>query len=175
MNQRITGLFLATALLAATSIAQAQWVWVNDKGVKQLSDQPPPPGTPANRILKAPRGAALPDLRKEMAEASANGGDTPAAEAKPAPKAPPTLAERNADYKKRQKEAADNEAKAAAEAQHASEKTKYCAEAKNNIAMMESGMRISEMGPNGERNFMSDESRAQKLQENRNAYNKTCK
>lgn len=176
MNQRITGLVLATALLACTSLAQAQWVWVNDKGVKQLSDQPPPPGTPANRILKAPRGAIVPGLRKDVAEAPAAGSEpAPAAEKKEAPKAPPTLAERNADFKKRQKEAADAEAKAAAEAQHASEKAKYCATAKDNIAMMESGVRISEMGPNGERNFMSDESRAQKLRENREAYNKTCK
>jgi hypothetical protein len=169
MNQRITRLVLATALIACTSLAQAQWMWVNEKGVKQLSDQPPPPGTPPSRILKAP-------LRKELATegAPANGEEAPPADAKtPPPK--PTLAERNADFNKRQKEAAEKSAKAEAEAQHASEKAKYCAEAKNQIAMLESGMRVSELGPNGERNFMSDEDRAQKLQQNRNAYNKTCK
>lgn len=177
MNQRITRLALATALIACTSLAQAQWVWVNEKGVKQLSDQPPPPGTPSNRILKAPRGAAPPDLRKELAAPPTNGEDaaqTDAPEAKvPPPK--PTLAERNVDFNKRQKEAAEKSAKEAEEAQRASEKAKYCAAAKDNLAMLESGMRVSEMGPNGERNFMSDDTRAKQIQDQRASYNKTCK
>lgn len=174
MNQRITRLALATALIACTSLAQAQWLWVNEKGVKQFTDQPPPPGTPANRILKSPRGAAVAELQKDAAAPAATGEEAPADEAK-APPPKPTLAERNADFNKRQKETAEKNAKAAEEAQRASEKVKYCAEAKNNITMLESGMRVSEVGPNGERSFMSDEGRAQKLQEHRNAFNKNCK
>lgn len=173
MNQRITRLALATALIACTSLAQAQWLWVNDKGVKQLSDQPPPPGTPANRILKAPRGAAAAELRKEMAATPANGDETPAGEDK-ASAAKPSLAERNADYKKRQQENAEKTAKAEADAKREAEKKKYCAEAKNNIGMLESGMRVSEMGPNGERNFMSDDTRAQKIKEQRESVNSVC-
>jgi hypothetical protein len=174
MNQRITRLALATALIACTSLAQAQWLWLNEKGVKQFTDQPPPPGTPANRILKSPRGATVPALQKDLATPSPSEDDAPAADAK-APPPKPTLAERNADFNRRQKEAAEKNAKAAEEAQRASEKVKYCAEAKNNIAMLESGMRVSEMGADGERSFMSDEGRAQKLQEHRNAFNKNCK
>lgn len=174
MNQRITRLVLATALIACTSLAQAQWMWVNEKGVKQFSDQPPPPGTPANRILKSPRGQSAADLQKELAAPPADSEEAPPADAK-APPPKPTLAERNAEFNKRQKESAEKNAKAAEEAQRASEKAKYCAEAKGNIAMLESGMRVSEMGPNGERSFMSDEGRAQRLQEHRNAYNKNCK
>lgn len=171
MNQRITRLVLATALIACSSLAQAQWMWVNEKGVKQLSDQPPPPGTPANRILKAPRGQALPDLRQPAAE----GAETPPpAEAK-APPAKPTLAERNADFNKRQKLAAENAAKEADEAQRASDKTKYCTEAKKNIDLLESGVRISEVDAKGDRGFLTDENRARQLQEGRNTYNKICK
>ena len=92
MNQRITRLALATALIACTSLAQAQWMWVNDKGVKQFSDQPPPPGTPPNRILKAPRGStAAAELRKEVAAAPAEGEEAPATDEKVAP-VKPTLA-----------------------------------------------------------------------------------
>ncbi|WP_426338244.1 DUF4124 domain-containing protein [Pseudoduganella sp. S-14] len=174
MNQRITRLALATALIACTSLAQAQWMWVNDKGVKQLSDQPPPAGTPPNRILKAPRGAAAAELRKEMAAPAANGDEAPAADEKAAP-VKPTLAERNADYKKRQQEAAEKTAKANEQAKVDAEKKKYCAEAKSNIGMLESGVRVSEMGPNGERNFMSDEARAQKIKEQRESVNSICK
>ena len=73
MNQRITRLVLATALIACSSLAQAQWMWVNEKGVKQLSDQPPPPGTPANRILKSPRGQSPAELRPQAAPTPAEG------------------------------------------------------------------------------------------------------
>lgn len=175
MNQRITRLVLATALIACSTLAQAQWMWVNEKGVKQLSDQPPPPGTPANRILKAPRGAAMPELRKEAAAApAAEGEEAPASDAK-APKAPPTVAERNADFNKRQKEAAEKAAKAADEAKREAEKKKYCSEAKKNVDLLESGARISDVTANGERGYMSDEARAKKIKEQRDSINSTCK
>ncbi|WP_161630576.1 DUF4124 domain-containing protein [Pseudoduganella violaceinigra] len=171
MNQRITRFVLATALIACTSLAQAQWMWVNEKGVKQFSDQPPPPGTPSKRILKAPRGQVIPDAQSDAPAAS--GDDAAQAEGKAPQKA--TLAERNADYNKRQKDSAEKTAKADEEAKREKEKAKYCSEAKTNIGMLESGMRVSEMGANGERGFMSDEGRSRKLQESRDAYNKTCK
>ncbi|WP_342116323.1 DUF4124 domain-containing protein [Pseudoduganella sp. OTU4001] len=177
MNQRITRLVLATALIACTSLAQAQWMWVNEKGVKQLSDQPPPPGTPANRILKAPRGAGPVDMRQQQAAAPAEGEEAaPAAagDAK-APPPKPTLAERNADYNKRQKAAAESAAKAAEEANRASEKSKYCSSAKRNIDLLESGVRISEVDSKGERGFLTDADRAKRLQEDRSTYDKTCK
>jgi len=174
MNQRITRLALATALIACTSLAQAQWMWVNDKGVKQFSDQPPPAGTPANRILKAPRGMAVAELQKEGPAKPDNGDDAAGADEKAVP-VKPTLAERNADFKKRQQENAAKAAKAEEQAKLDAEKKKYCSEAKSNIGMLESGVRVSEMGPNGERNFMSDEARAQKLKEQRESVNSMCK
>ncbi|MTW13435.1 DUF4124 domain-containing protein [Pseudoduganella eburnea] len=174
MNQRITRLALATALIACTSLAQAQWMWVNEKGVKQLSDQPPPPGTPANKILKAPRGAGVADLRNEMAPAPAEGDDAAAADTK-APKPKPTLAERNADFNKRQKENAEKTAKAEEEAKREAERKKYCTEAKANIGLLESGARISDTAPNGERTFLSDQDRARKIKEQRESVNSTCK
>ena len=45
------------AALAAAPQARAQYVWIDDKGLKQLSDRPPPPNVPAKRILKAPPSA----------------------------------------------------------------------------------------------------------------------
>jgi len=172
MNQRITRLALATVLIACTSLAQAQWIWVNEKGVKQLSDQPPPPGTPANKILKAPRGAAMADLRKD---GSAAEGEEGAPSEAAAPKAKPTLAERNADFNKRQKESAEKTAKAAEETKRETERKKYCADARSNIGLLESGARISDMAPNGERSFMTDEARAKQIKEQRESINSNCK
>lgn len=50
----------ATLLLLASSLAHAQYSWIDEKGVRQFSDRPPPPGTPAEKILKAPGHAATP-------------------------------------------------------------------------------------------------------------------
>ena len=38
----------------ATPLAYAQWQWVDKDGRKVFSDQPPPPGTPNDKILKRP-------------------------------------------------------------------------------------------------------------------------
>ena len=43
---------LATAL--GTSVAWAQWQWIDKDGRKVFSDQPPPPGTPNDKIVKRP-------------------------------------------------------------------------------------------------------------------------
>src|SRR5262249_4341212 len=106
MNQRISGLVLVVALIASASPASAQWMWLNENGIKHLADQPPPASAPPNRILKAPP-AQMPDLRKELNPPAADPDAAPA-EA-PAPKAKPrlTLAERNADYNKRRVESAE--------------------------------------------------------------------
>lgn len=55
---------LCAGVLALTSLlAHAQYSWIDDKGMRVFSDRPAPPGTPPERILKAPRGlesSALP-------------------------------------------------------------------------------------------------------------------
>ncbi|WP_395398836.1 DUF4124 domain-containing protein [Pseudoduganella sp. UC29_106] len=93
MNQRISGLALVLATLATALPAQAQWMWVNERGVKQLSDQPPPPSVPPGRILKAPPGQ-MSDLRKQL--------NAPAADAAAAPSAEPAEAKvKGAPYSRR--------------------------------------------------------------------------
>jgi uncharacterized protein (DUF3084 family) len=172
----MTRLTLSALLLGCTAMAQAQWMWVNDKGVKQLSDQPPPVGTPANRILKAPPGQ-MPDLRKELNAAAAAPEDKDKAAEAAASKAPArqTVAERNADYNKRQKEAAEKAQQSAQDAQQASAKADNCANARKNLKVLESGQRISDVDANGEKTFMSDEQRAKRMKEDRAAVDQNCK
>ncbi|MCG2584114.1 DUF4124 domain-containing protein [Massilia sp. TS11] len=148
---------LATCLLLFASLAQAQYVWVDEKGIKQFSDRPPPPNTPKKNILKEP-GQVSP---YQMQDASA-----PAEPPKDAPKTP-TLADRNADFKKRQKESAEADKKAAEEAQRARDEAANCRAAREALAGLESGARIGLTAPNGERSFMSDEQRAQELAKTR--------
>jgi hypothetical protein len=143
-------LFAACVLLAGSSLAQAQYSWIAENGVRQFSDRPPPPGTPPHKILKAP-GRALPAA-----------SDT--APAVPAPtKGPKTLAEREAEYRARSKMREEQDKKDAAEAQRQRDLAQHCQDARDMRAHVESGIRIAKVDAKGERSFMTDEERAAQL------------
>jgi hypothetical protein len=129
MRNHINQSVLLGVLLLASTLAHAQFAWIDEKGVRHYSDQPPPTNTPDAKILKLPRGMARP---------------APTADAAPAPeipaaKAAPTLAEREMDYNKRQAKAAVNEKKAAADKQLADTKRTQCKNAADAKAILDSG------------------------------------
>jgi type IV secretory pathway VirB10-like protein len=142
-------------LLCCAGAAQAQFVWIGPNGTRQYSDQPPPPGTPASKILKAP---GRPTLAQE----------TPAAESASAPATvkTPTLAEREADYRKRAKAREEQEAKAQAEARRSAARAEYCKDARKNQRVIESGIRIADIGADGQRRYLSDAERAAAAERN---------
>jgi type IV secretory pathway VirB10-like protein len=174
MNQRISGFALVVAMLTSALPAHAQWVWVNERGIKQLSDQPPPISVPPNRILKAPPGQ-MPDLRKELNASPTDAAPAPTPE-KPEPKvnARPTLAERNADYNKRRVDTAEKEQKATQEAQQAASKSENCKKTRTNLAALESGQRIVDIDAQGERSFIDDAQRAKRIKENQSLLAQNC-
>lgn len=145
------------ALLAFASSAWAQYVWIDDKGTKQFSDMPPPASVPKNRVLKQPGKTLTPADAVPDAGAS-TGADN-------ATKAPPSLAERNAEFNKRRAEQAEKDKKAADEAQAARDKAKNCENARIYQRALESGQRLSSTDKNGERVYISDEQRNREIQE----------
>lgn len=146
--------FAACLLLAGSSLAHAQYAWIGENGVRQFSDRPPPPGTPAHKILKAP-GRALP---------AAPAAASDAASAVPAPtRGPKTLAEREAEYRARSKMREEQDKKDAAEAQRQRDLAQHCQDARDMRAHVESGIRIAKVDAKGERSFMTDEERAAQL------------
>jgi hypothetical protein len=155
MNHRfklLTTRCLAAALLFTTSaLAMAQYIWIDDKGVKQLSDRPPPPSVPEKRILKAPGKPLFNPYAPAEQEPSAASA-APAAEAAK----PLTLAERNADFNKRKTEAAEAAKTAAAEAQRKSESAANCDAARKNQQALDNGMRVRAYDQNGEPAYMND-------------------
>ncbi|MBV7534998.1 DUF4124 domain-containing protein [Duganella sp. sic0402] len=140
------GLTLAAALLAISPLATAQYIWIDDKGFKQLSDRPPPPSVAENRILKSPG--------KPVFNPYAPAESEPAAI-----KAPPTIAERNADFNKRQAATAEAARSAASEAQHTIDKAANCDAARKNQLALDQGLRLSTFDQNGERGYMNDAQR----------------
>jgi len=141
-------------LLAVAAPAMAQYIWIDAKGVKQLSDRAPPPDVPANRILKAPGkpmfnpNAPTPD--------SEESSDTQEPKARTAP----TLAERNADFAKRQKQAAEAAQKSADEGARKASDAANCAAARSNQQALDQGLRMTTYNQAGEQVYMDDTQRA---------------
>jgi len=160
------GLIAGLALLAAGAAAHAQYVWIDDKGLKQYSDRPPPSSVPIKRILKAPNLTLMSGYSEAGAESAASAAS---AASTPPAKAAPTTAERNADFNKRKGEQAEQARKAGEEAQRKSALTANCEANRKHQALLESGARIATVEANGEQGFLSDEARARQLAATRRA------
>jgi hypothetical protein len=143
------------ALLLFASFAHAQYVWIDEKGLKQFSDRPPPPTIPLKNIIKAPNHSAL----------AVPGAEAAAGDAKVAveTKAPPSLADRNVDYKKRAKEQAEKDAKSQEEEKDKTAKKENCEIARTQRNELLSGERFTVTDKNGERAYMTDAQRAEKV------------
>jgi hypothetical protein len=164
------------AVLAAAApfvAAQSVYVWKDDAGRNVYSDTPPPPSVPRSRILKSPNiSAAAATAAAPVGDAKA--GDAKGGEAKKDDR-PKTLAERDAESKKRNAEAADK-AKAANE-KSAAEKdnTQRCNDLRNQLAALQSGQRMSRTNDKGEREVMDDSARAQMAERTQADIAKSCK
>lgn len=154
LRATLPGLMAVGTLLAA-GLAHAQYAWIDDKGVRHYSDRPPPATVPAAKVLKAP-GKRADDAAPAEAQPS---------QAAPKADAAPTLADREADYRKRAQERAKQEEKAAADAARAKAKAQSCDNARRYKAMLDSGIRVVDTGADGERRYLSDDERAKRAAE----------
>jgi hypothetical protein len=157
---------LASLTLSLAAVASAQYIWLDESGVKQYSDAPPPTSVPKNRILKEPgtRSKAETDSVSE----SGKGANSETA-------APPTTwAEKNAAFQKRRAEQAKKDAKAAEEEKLAADKAKNCENASNQQQILSTGQAIFRLDKNGQRTFVTEEQRQKELQETNKALD-NCK
>ena len=157
------------AVLSLSANAFAQYVWLNDKGVKQYSDMPPPASVPDNHIVKTP-GVARHTPSSVSPMAGPTGGVEGGAASAPATdklKTPMTTAEKNMDFQKRKIEQAESDKKAAEEKQMAADKSKNCERARDYQKALDSGQRIAHTDRNGERAYLNDAQRAQETKDTR--------
>jgi hypothetical protein len=151
----------AAAVIAALSFATAalaQYVWVDDKGIKQFSDVPPPASVPKTRILRQPSAMQS----ASAADQNAASADAPGQSVKSA--TPMTPAEKNTDFLKRRNEQTEKDKKAADEAKRKADNAQNCERARGYAQSLENGQRVARTDKNGERAFLSDEERAGDLQ-----------
>jgi hypothetical protein len=151
----VMGKFLLILLMLATTNTFAGIIkWVDDQGQVHYSDQVPPPGT-------------LPKTLREDSK--------PQDSASSSPSAPKTLAEREAELKKEKAEQ-QSAAEKAAQQKAALEALKTnCATAQDNLRSLQSGVRIMEINGNGERTYIDDAQRQQRIEKAQQDISNYCK
>lgn len=97
-----------------------------------------------------------------------------------APSAPTSssrsIAEQDAEFRKRQIEKQDAQAKAEKSAARQEERTRACDSARSYLKTLQSGMRVARMDPNtGERVFLGDEDRAREMTTAQRAVDANCR
>ena len=147
--------------LASANTFAAVSKWVDAQGRVHYSDQPPPPDAKAETLRSASGN-----------EGTVGTSGVTAASAAAAPK---TIAEQEAELKKAQqaKQAAADKAaqkQAAADAVKAS-----CANAQQNLRTLQAGVRMVEIDANGERSYMDDTQRQQRIEKAQQEISNLCK
>jgi hypothetical protein len=167
-HRRLAGLSLAAAACVLLSTpAEAQWKWRDSRGQIHISDLPPPRDIPDKDVLQ--RSEAV--VRKPTAPAAAAPASAPPG-ASAAAKAPVDAELEERKRKAEQEQAArqkadDKKLKAARE--------ENCLRAREQLATMDSGMRIARVRPDGEREYLSDAQRASEAQRARDAIASDCR
>jgi CCR4-NOT transcriptional regulation complex NOT5 subunit len=151
MKKYLLFLLLLTSTCAFAAITK----WVDSDGRVHYSDQPPPPNA-QQKTLRS----------DDDTQVSQNASDVAA---------PKTIAEREADTKKAQiakKEAAD---KAAQQQAIAAARQANCANAQQNLRILQDGTRIRVVDANGQPSYIDDNERAQRIEKVQNDVNTYCK
>jgi hypothetical protein len=143
-------------LLGFTAGAYAQqFKWVDKDGRLQYGDVPPP-GVKAQRLRPPPGGAPAPS----SSAAKKDGEKAVSPEAA---------------FQKRQKEAKEQDEKAAKDRADAEVLRANCNAAQAALRQIQSGQRIATMNAAGERVFLDDASRASEEQRAQRAVTENCK
>jgi Domain of unknown function (DUF4124) len=165
-------LLLSLVLLPLVAQAQSQWKWRDAEGRIQYSDKQPPASVAEKDILGRPPGALRP--RQVQVVPIGQAASAPASAAAPAPKASTAVERAAASDKARQ--ASEVEAKKKADEQQAAQlRAENCKAARENVASLQSGVRIARTNEKGEREILDDAERARQLQRAQAAVASQCK
>lgn len=136
--------------------AQAQIYQYKDaSGRTVLTDQPPP-----SNIKKETLSSRVPAEPAAAGKASAE---------------PKSMAERDLEFKKRQKEAQEASAKAEKEAADKAARQQDCAQAQRQLQMLESGERLATRDDKGERVYIDDKQRAAEIDRAKKFMSEVCR
>ncbi len=171
-------LVLALAAGSFTVAAVAQWQWLDKDGRKVFSDRSPPGDIPEKSILKRPAGSAARPAPAAEAAAAADAAAPGGVAAAAAPKASaPKLSGRDTELEARKKKAEEEESakKKADEEKTNKARLENCTRAKTAMSTLQSGVRVSSMNANGEREVFDDTRRAAETKRVQDIIDASCK
>lgn len=160
--------WIAAIGLVAVLPAQAQWKWKDAKGQVHASDLPPPREIPEKDVLQRPT-----EVKRTPANAaSAPTALQPSAPAQAAakPRVDPEIEARRVRAEQEQQAKAK-----AAEDRNAATRAENCARAKQQLATIDSGMRMARLNDKGEREVLDDKARAEEAQRARQIIQSECR
>ena len=146
-------LVLVLLLTAAAAGSAQTYKWRDAAGGIQYSDTPPPPGaTEVQRLRQSgPASTAAPSAAAQ------------------------SIAEKEAEFRKRLVEKQEAEAKQAKAAEQEQIRARNCAQAKGQLAALQSGARMVQLNPQGERIPLDDAGRERAEQDAQRAVESWCK
>lgn len=147
-----------SSLLLAFSAQGQIYEYKDASGRTVYSDQPPPATVTKSRTV------AKEAARETEAPAAAKAGDPPK-----------SAADRELEFKKRQKERQEATAKADKEAADKAARKEDCERAKKSLQLLESGERVAVRDDKGERAFLDDNQRAAEADRARKAVADLCR
>lgn len=176
-----------TLLCTQVQAAGAQWVWKNAKGSKVYSDTPPPASVPKSRIIKSPRQAAvagqkrrsklankpvgLVDAKVARGEVEDASTEVEGSNEKGEKTAKNSMSEldKKLEAKRKKKEAKEKAQKQAEEEKIAEERRarqeKNCKRIEQAKRNLRSGSRISAVGEDGEKRYLSQDEVQSRLEQ----------
>lgn len=155
-------------LLTLASGAQAQWKWKDSSGNVQYSDRPPPPGTLEKDILQKPPQRYQPVVVRQY-------GASAPVEAASAPASAASRPDPQAQARQRQQEQEQAAAKKEEERKQAAQRAENCKNAKSQLQMLESGVRVTRGNEKGEQVILDDKQRADETQRARTIIASECR
>jgi hypothetical protein len=167
------GLLFALTLCAAGA-AQAQWKWRDAQGHVQYSDRAPPASVPDRDVLQRPAGqrgalVLLPMGAPNPLAGAAQAAPAAASDAASAPRRKPG----EADDPKRRAEEAQQRLRNEEAAQK--QRADNCAQAKDQIRLIQDGVRLARINAQGEREILDDAQRNRELERARTAQASECR
>jgi hypothetical protein len=169
--------FASVTLLALTvlamSPAHAQWAWRDANGRITASDRPPPNTVADKDIVSRPKAGKL------TTAGTAPGAPAASASAPAAPsaaaEAPKTALDKEVEARKTKAEQEQLAKKKADEAKQAAIKAENCQRARQQMASLDSGIRIARVNAKGEREILDDAGRAAETNKAREVIASDCR
>ncbi len=164
---RLSSTLCLMLLLTLASGAQAQWKWKDSAGNVQYSDRPPPSGTPDKDILQRPPQRHQPVVVRPLGASAPEAASAPAAAA--------SRADPQAQARQRQQEQEQAAKVKEEDRKLAAMRAENCRNAKSQLQLLESGVRIRRNNEQGEPIPLDEKQRGDEMQRARAVIASECR